>query len=86
MSPRKHLAILLGSLVFCGCGGSQKKAQPDDDTLVPEETQKRAGEQQGQQQMMMDELGMTPADQAAQRHDNATRPAENPKYGKDKKK
>lgn len=86
MALRPAAVLFCGSLLLVACGGSQKGADHQDDKLVPEETQQRAGELQGRQDMMHDELGMTPADQAAQRHDNATRPVENPKYGRDKKK
>jgi outer membrane biogenesis lipoprotein LolB len=86
MTRHRFVLAFLGSSFLFACGGAQKKPEHQhDDTLVPEETQERSRNQYGQQQMRMDELSMTPAEQAAARHDNATRPVESEKYGKEKK-
>lgn len=86
MTHRRIVLAFLGSLILFSCGGAQKKSEHSHrDTLVPEETQERSRNQYGQQQMRMDELSMTPAEQAAARHENAKRPVESEKYGKEKK-
>lgn len=86
MTLRQIAPAFLCSFVFIACSGSQKNPEPKDDTLVPEETQERSRDRYGQQQMRMDELGSTTSEQAGVRHDNATRPVESEKYGKDKDK
>lgn len=86
MIRHRNVLAFLGSIALFACGGAQKKPEHHDDTLVPEETQERSRDQYGQQQMRMDELSMTPAEQAGARHENATRPVESEKYGKDKDK
>ncbi len=85
MASRPPLVLFCGALLVASCGGSRKPPEHQDEKLVPEETQQRSGELQGRQDMMHDELGMTPSEQAGQRHHDATRPVENPKYGRDKK-
>jgi len=85
MAVRILLCALL-ALGIVSCGSSQKKAKPGDSKLVPEENQKKSRERLGRQQMMMDDLNMTPAERSAQRHEDATRPVENPKYGEEEKK
>jgi hypothetical protein len=86
MTRHRFVLVFLGSLATFSCGGSQKKAEHHEDTLVPEETQERSRDQYGQQQMRMDELGMSTSEQAGTRHENATRPVESEKYGKNKDK
>jgi len=58
-------------LLVSGCAGERKK-----EPLVPQETQDRSEELYGQQSQSMGSLNQTPAEQAAARHDNATRPVE----------
>jgi septal ring-binding cell division protein DamX len=87
--PVMTVRILVCALLSIGvvsCGGSQKKPKDGDGKLVPEENQKKSRERLGRQQMMMDDLNMTPAERAAARHDDATRPVENPKYSEEEKK
>lgn len=86
MTFRQTALVFSCALVFIACGGSQKKVERNDDTLVPEETQERSRDQYGKQQMRMDELGSTTSEQAATRHENATRPVKSEKYGRDKDK
>lgn len=92
MTLRRTSVVLSGAvgLLCClslfACGGSQKKPDHQDEKLVPEETQERSRDQYGQQQMRMDELGSTTSEQAAARHENATRPVESEKYGRKKDK
>lgn len=79
-SAARVLGVLFAALSFAvlvACAGTKKK---DDghEKLVPEETQQKSGELSGRQQMMGD-FNASPADQAAARHEDRTRPVEREK-------
>lgn len=83
MGRRLPFFILI-SLFLVACGGSKKAPKSgDDEKLVPEETQERSRELDGKQRQSMQDLSLTPAEQAAAQHEAATKPVDNPKYGKD---
>lgn len=67
------VVLLLGVALTsaAGCASGHKR-----EPLVPDETQRRSEERYGQQSQMMNSLNQTSAEQAATRHENATRPVE----------
>jgi len=67
----KVLFALVLALSVAACA-SDRKRQP----LVPDETQRRSEERYGQQAQMMNSLNQTSSEQAAARHEAATRPVE----------
>jgi len=58
-------------LALAGCA-SDRKREP----IVPDDMQRRSEENYGQQAQMMSSLNQTSSEQAAARHENATRPVE----------
>ncbi|HSC87102.1 MAG TPA: hypothetical protein VLC09_07525 [Polyangiaceae bacterium] len=72
---RTARVLSLAALGVCGCGAGA--------ATVPEKTQRASEERYGEQQMFMSDLNATPAEQAAARHENSTRPVERP--GSEKK-
>jgi len=73
MAKLPHAPVLLSlfALVIGACArGGQREP------LVPDETQRRSEERYGQQSQMMNSLNQTSAEQAAARHESATRPVE----------
>lgn len=75
--------IALVGASHLACASKQKGGDRSEDTLVPESTQQESRELQGQQESMMDYNAST-ADQAAERHENRTRPVKNPEREKRK--
>jgi len=64
------LSLFAAAAAACAQGGAKREP------LVPDETQRRSEERYGQQSQMMNSLNQTSAEQAATRHENATRPVE----------
>lgn len=67
----KVLVAGLVSLLLAGCAGERRR-----EPIVPDETQRRSEELYGQQAQMAGSLNQTSAEQAAARHEAATKPVE----------
>lgn len=67
----KVLSTFVVLFLLSGCAAERKR-----EPIVPDETQRKSENLYGQQSQMMNSLNQTPAEQAAARHENATRPVE----------
>lgn len=70
--------LILLSLVSFGCASHQKGSPDHREKIVPDETQRESEQMSGRQQMFMNDLSLTPSEQAGVRHEQAVQSVRDP--------